>query len=76
MDEYEYDSRWLQLAEFAASEGMTYYDPDSPTVWKRFVLGAVPLWQRVLWILFPPSLSVLMEMQRKQQDRLSTRTDR
>lgn len=25
-----------------------HYDPDSPVIWKQYIIGPVPLWRRVL----------------------------
>jgi hypothetical protein len=44
-----------ELQEFAKSVGAWYYDPGSPVVWKRYIIGPVPLWRRILWWFFPPS---------------------
>jgi hypothetical protein len=46
MDNEEFEQRRDQIARSAKEEGAWYYDPDSPTLWKRFVLGPVPLWRR------------------------------
>lgn len=70
MDEEEYERRQEELARHAASEGAWYYDPDSPTLWKRFILGPVPLWRRLLWSIFPPSFQTLMHIQRRRSDKM------
>ncbi len=68
-DEEEYERRRREMAEFAASEGADYYDPDSPVIWKRFIIGPVPLWRRILWWFFPPSTAKMMRIQRQRDDR-------
>ncbi len=68
-DREEYERRQDELARHAESEGAWYYDPNSPTLWKRFILGKVPLWRRLLWSIFPPSFTTLMEMQRRRGDK-------
>jgi hypothetical protein len=44
MDKEDYERQQEELARHAASEGAWYYDPDSPALWKRFILGPIPLW--------------------------------
>ncbi len=70
IDKEEYERRQDELARHAASEGAWYYDPDSPTLWKRFILGPVPLWRRLWWSIFPPSFQSLMQMQRRRGDKM------
>ena len=70
MDKEEYERRQEELARHAESEGAWYYDPDSPTLWKRFILGPVPLWRRFWWSIFPPSFQTLMQMQRRSGDKM------
>jgi hypothetical protein len=55
MDKDEYLRRQEEIARFAESEGVAHYDPDSPVVWKQYIIGPVPLWRRLLWSIFPPS---------------------
>ncbi len=49
MDKEEYDKRQEEIARFAESEGAWYFDPESPVIWKRYIIGPVPIWRRVLW---------------------------
>jgi hypothetical protein len=56
MDKDEYERQEEELARFAESEGAWYYDPESPVIWKRYILGPMPLWWRVLWWFFPPRI--------------------
>jgi hypothetical protein len=70
MDREDYERQQEELARHAASEGAWYYDPDSPTLWKRFILGPVPLWRRVFWSIFPPSFLTLMQFQQRRRDRI------
>jgi len=51
----EYERKRRELEEFAKREGAWYYDPESPVVWKRYIIGPVPLWRRLLWWCLPPS---------------------
>lgn len=55
MDKDEYERRLEEIARFAESEGAWYFDPESPVTWKRYIIGPVPRWRRVLWWFFPPS---------------------
>jgi hypothetical protein len=41
MDKEEYVRRQRGIAKHAASEGTDYYDPDSPVIWKRYIVGPV-----------------------------------
>jgi hypothetical protein len=70
MDKEEYERRQEELARHAASEGASYYDPDSPMLWKRFILGPVPLWRRLWWSIFPPTIQTLMQMQQRRGDKM------
>jgi uncharacterized protein YchJ len=70
MDKEDYERRQEELARHAASEGAWYYDPNSPTLWKRFILGPIPLWRRVLWSIFPPSFQTVLQLQQRRSDRM------
>jgi len=67
-EDNEYTKRRKELERHAKGEGAWYYDPDSPTVWKRFILGPVPLWRRIWWRFFPPTFHELMHMQLHRRD--------
>jgi len=70
----DYEQRQKEIADFAKSEGADYYDPDSPTIWKQYVVGPVPRWRRALWSLFPPSHAKMQQImqQRSKQMRKET----
>ena len=68
MDREEYERRQTEIAGHAASEGATYFDPDSPTIWKRYIIGPVPRWRRLLWWFFPPSHAKMRRIMRQQSD--------
>ena len=69
MDREEYERRRREIAEYAASEGATYYDPNSPVVWKRYIIGPVPRWRQLIWSIFPPSHAKLRRiMQRRSNE--------
>jgi hypothetical protein len=70
MDKEEYQRRRREMAEFAVSEGATYYDPDSPVIWKRYIIGPVPRWRLVLWWFFSPSNQKMLRIMRRQSDKL------
>ena len=68
MMEEEYERRQLELARHAESEGAWYYDPDSPTIWKQYIIGPVPLWKRIFWGCFPPShITMQLILQRRSE---------
>jgi hypothetical protein len=60
------EKRQREIAEFAKKEGAWYYDPYSPVVWKRYVIGPVPLWRRVLWWFFPPSNAKMLRIMQRR----------
>ena len=68
MDKDEYDTRQEEIARFAESEDAWYYDPESPVIWKRYIIGLVPLWRRLLWWFFPPSHQKMRRIQRRRSD--------
>lgn len=68
MEREEYERRQREIAEHAASEGADYFDPASPTVWKRYIIGPVPRWRRILWWFFPPSHAKMRRIMRQQSD--------
>lgn len=70
MGREEYEQRQREFAEQAASEGADYFDPDSPVIWKRYIIGPVPRWRRVLWWFFPPSHAKMRRIMRRQSDKL------
>lgn len=70
MSKEEYERRQREIAEHAASEGADYFDPDSPVIWKRYIIGPVPRWRRVLWWFFPPSHAKMRRIMRQQSDRM------
>ena len=70
MDGEEYDRRQRELAEFAASEGADYYAADSPVVWKRYIIGPVPRWRRILWWFLPPSHAKMRRIMQRRSDKL------
>jgi|KBSMisStandDraft_5_1062788.scaffolds.fasta_scaffold2759268_2 hypothetical protein len=67
--------RERDLAEFAKSEGADYYDPESPVLWKRFILGPLPWWRRVLWTVFPPGAGTLLRFSQRYNDRIGGEID-
>lgn len=68
MDKEEYQRRQEEIAEHAASEGAWYYDPESPVIWKRYIVGPVPFWRRLLWRLFPPSHAKMRRIMQRRSD--------
>jgi hypothetical protein len=70
MGREEYEQRQKKLAEHAASEGATYYDPDSPVIWKRYIIGPVGRWRRTLWWFFPPSHAKMRRIMKQRSDKL------
>jgi hypothetical protein len=70
MDREERERRLEEIARFAQSEGAWYYDPDSPVIWKRFIIGPVPIWRRMLWAIFPPSYTKVLRIQQRRSDRI------
>lgn len=70
MDEEYYERQQRENAEFAASEGADYYDPDSPVIWKRYIVGPVSRWRRVLWSLFPPSHAKMRRIMRQRREKM------
>lgn len=70
MDREEYERRQREIAEFAASEGATYFDPESPVIWKRYIIGPVARWRRVLWWFFPPSDAKMHRIMQRRSDRI------
>jgi hypothetical protein len=75
-EENEYERKDRELKEYAKSVGAWYYDPESPVVWKRFIMGPVPLWRRVLWWFFPPSTFKMRRIMRRRADQLSAEMHR
>ena len=69
-DREEYDRKRKELEEFAKSEGAWYYDPESPVVWKQYIIGPVPLWRRILWWFFPPSHTKMHRIMQRRSDQL------
>jgi hypothetical protein len=59
-----------EIARFAQSEGAWYYDPDSPVIWKRFIIGPVPIWRRMLLAIFPPPYTKMLRIQQRRNDRI------
>jgi hypothetical protein len=59
-----------ELARFAESEGAWYYDPESPVIWKQYIIGPLSLWRRVLWWLFPPSHAKMHRIMQRRNDRM------
>jgi hypothetical protein len=70
MDEDEYKRQQEEIAQHAKSEGAWYFDPKSPVIWKRYIIGPVPLWRRILWWFFPPSHSKMRQIQKRRQDKM------
>jgi hypothetical protein len=70
MDREEYDRQIKELEEFAKSEGAWYYDPESPVVWKQYIIGPVRLWRRILWWFFPPSHVKMHRIMARRNDQL------
>lgn len=68
MDKREYERRRQELADFAESEGATYYDPESPITWKRYIIGPVPHWRRFIWWFFPPSDTKMRRIMQRRSD--------
>ena len=69
-EEDSYARRQEELRRHAHNEGAWYYDPESPTIWKRFILGPVPLWKRIWWHFYPPTFFQAMEMSRKRGEKM------
>jgi hypothetical protein len=69
MDREQWE-RERDLAEFAKSEGADYYDPESPVLWKRFILGPLPWWRRLLWTVFPPGAGTLFRLSQRYSNRI------
>jgi hypothetical protein len=62
----EYEARRRkEIAQLAESEGACYYDPESPVIWKQYVIGPVPFWRRVLWWFVPPSHAKMIQIVRR-----------
>src|SRR5262249_42622603 len=70
MDREEYERRQREIAEHAASEGADYFDPESPVIWRRYIIGPVPRWRRSLWWFFPPSHAKMRRIMRRQSENL------
>jgi hypothetical protein len=70
MDEEEYERQQREIAQHAACEGATYYDPDSPVIWKRYIIGPVPRWRRLLWWFFPPSHRKMREIMQRRSEKM------
>jgi hypothetical protein len=70
MDKDEYERRQEEIARFAESEGAWYYDPESPVIWKQYVIGPVPLWRRVLWWFYPPSHAKMRRIMQRRSDQM------
>ena len=73
MDREEYEQRQREIAEHAKAEGAWYYDPDSPVIWKRYIIGPVPLWRRTLWWFFPPSHYKMRKIMQRRTDKICSR---
>src|SRR6266849_3566143 len=70
MDKEEYARQQQEIADLAKSEGAWYYDPDSPVIWKRSVIGPVPPWRRVAWSLFPPSHAKMRRLMQRRSEQM------
>jgi hypothetical protein len=70
MDKEEYERQQREIADHAKSEGAWYYDPESPVIWKRYIIGPVPLWRRTLWWFFPPSHHKMRKIMRRRNDEM------
>jgi hypothetical protein len=70
MDKEEYKRRQEEIARHAESEGAWYYDPDNSVIWKRYIIGPVPRWRRVLWWFFPPSHQKMCRIMQRRSDRM------
>jgi hypothetical protein len=68
MDREEYEHRQREIAAHAASEGADYFDPHSPIIWKRYIIGPVPRWRRFLWWFFPPSHAKIRRIMQRRSD--------
>ncbi len=66
----DYEDRQRGLAEHAKAEGAWYYDPESPVIWKRYIIGPVPLWRRTLWWFFPPSHYKMGRIMQRRTDKM------
>ena len=70
MDEDESKRRREELAQYAESEGAWYYDPESPVIWKRYIIGPVPIWRRIFWWFLPPSNYKMRRIMKRRQDKM------
>jgi hypothetical protein len=70
VDSEEYERRQRVIEELAANEGADYFDADSPIIWKRYIIGPVPRWRRLLWWFFPPSHAKMRRIAQRQSDRM------
>jgi hypothetical protein len=70
MDNEAYERRRREIAEHAESEGAWYYDPESAVIWKRYIIGPVPLWRRLLWWIFPPSHAKMRRIMQRRSDQM------
>ena len=70
IDTQEYEQRRKELAEHAASEGATYYDPYSPVIWKLYIIGPVGRWRRILWLFFPTSHAKMRRIMQQRSDKM------
>jgi hypothetical protein len=70
MDREEYERQQREIAEHAASEGADYFDHESPAIWKRYIIGPVPRWRRVLWCFFPPSHAKMRRIMQRRSDKM------
>jgi hypothetical protein len=66
----EYERRQSEITEHAANEGADYFDPDSPIIWKRYIIGPVPRWRRLVWWFVPPSHAKMRRIMRRQSDEM------
>jgi hypothetical protein len=69
-DDDEYKRRREEIARHAESEGAWYYDPESPVNWKRYIIGPVPIWRRILWWFFPPSHGKMRRIMQRRSDKV------
>jgi len=70
MDKDEYERQQEELARHAESEGAWYYDPESPVIWKQYIIGPVSLWRRALWWFFPPSHAKMHRLMQRRSDQM------
>jgi hypothetical protein len=68
MDKEEYEHRQREIAEHVASEGADYFDPHSPIIWKRYIIGPVPRWRRLPSWFFPPSHAKMRRIMQRRGD--------